>query len=128
MKRLALAVILGLAGAATAQPVARPVAAAAFQLNGEAVQGGRMIGTAPAGTVALHFGDQLVAVDADGRFLIAFDRDAAPSASLTARLADGRVVSQSLAVAPRAWRPESSPEAAGHLGTRRKNDTSWPST
>ena len=53
MKRLALAVILGLAGAATAQPVARPVAAAAFQLNGEAVQGGRMIGTAPAGTVAL---------------------------------------------------------------------------
>ena len=106
MKRLALAAILSLAGAATAQPVSRPVAAAAFQLNGEAVQGGRMIGTAPAGTVALHFGDQLVAVDADGRFLIAFDRDAGPSASLTARLADGRVVSQSLAVAPRAWRLE----------------------
>mgnify|MGYP004290130825 CR=1 FL=1 len=44
MKRLALAAILSLAGAATAQPVSRPVEAAAFQLNGEAVQGGRMVG------------------------------------------------------------------------------------
>ena len=39
--------------------------------------------------------------DADGRFLIAFDRDAPPPAKLSARLSDGRVVDRALTVAPR---------------------------
>mgnify|MGYP001473918008 FL=1 len=70
------------------------------------MQGGRLLGTAPGGTVALTLGAQPVAIDAGGRFLIAFDRDAKPDALLTARLADGRVLTQSLIVAPRAWRLE----------------------
>ena len=107
MKAIVLAAMLGLAGGATAQPIARQQAVSpAFRLEGAAVQGGRLLGTAPVGTVALTLGDQPVAIDADGRFLIAFDRDAKPDALLTARLADGRVLTQSLIVAPRAWRLE----------------------
>ena len=107
MKAIVLAAIVGLAGGATAQPIApQNAVSAAFRLEGAAVQGGRLLGTAPVGTVALTLGDQPVAIDADGRFLIAFDRDAKPDALLTARLADGRVLTQSLIVAPRAWRLE----------------------
>jgi murein DD-endopeptidase MepM/ murein hydrolase activator NlpD len=39
----------------------------------------------------------------DRRFLIAFDRDAAPTAILAARLASGAEVRQTLSIAPRAW-------------------------
>ena len=107
MKAIVLAAMVGLAGVATAQPIARQQAVSpAFRLEGAAVQGGRLLGTAPVGTVALTLGDQPVAIDADGRFLIAFDRDAKPDALLTARLADGRVLTQSLIVAPRAWHLE----------------------
>jgi len=106
MRLAALALVVSLAGAATAQAPVRPVAAPDFRLPGQAVQGGALLGNAPAGTVTLRLDDQPVPVDGDGRFLIAFDRDAAPTASLSARLADGRTVAQSLAVAPRAWRLE----------------------
>ena len=107
MKAIFLAAILGFGAMATAQPVTRQAAVApAFRLEGVAVQGGRLIGTAPAGTVALTLGDQPIAVDPDGRFLIAFDRDAQPEALLTARLSDGRLLSQPLTVAPRDWRLE----------------------
>ncbi len=107
MKAIVLAAIVGLAGGATAQPIAPQKAVSpAFRLEGAAVQGGRLLGTAPGGTVALTLGAQPVAIDAGGRFLIAFDRDAKPDALLTARLADGRVLTQSLIVAPRAWRLE----------------------
>ncbi|MFN3796002.1 M23 family metallopeptidase [Sphingobium yanoikuyae] len=82
------------------------VAGPDFILSGPAIQGGTLLGTAPAGTVALHFGDQLVPVDADGRFLIAFDRDAPPPAKLSARLSDGRVIDRALTIAPREWRLE----------------------
>tara|TARA_R110002072_G_scaffold85793_1_gene194040 strand:- start:714 stop:1457 length:744 start_codon:yes stop_codon:yes gene_type:complete len=70
------------------------------------IQGGVVAGTAPADTVALRLGDESVAIDADGRFLIAFDRDAAPTARLTAELANGRTIEKSLTIAPRAWRIE----------------------
>ncbi|EAT09335.1 M23 family metallopeptidase [Sphingobium sp. 10 DY56-G10] len=107
MKAIVLAAMVGLAGGATAQPIApQNAVSAAFRLEGAAVQGGRLLGTAPGGTVALTLGDRPVAIDADGRFLIAFDRDAKPDALLTARLADGRVLTHSLIVAPRAWRLE----------------------
>ena len=107
MKAIVLAAMVGLAGGATAQPIApQNAVSAAFRLEGAAVQGGRLLGTAPGGTVALTLGAQPVAIDAGGRFLIAFDRDAKPDALLTARLADGRVLTQSLIVAPRAWRLE----------------------
>lgn len=79
---------------------------ATFALEGAVMQGGAVVGTAPVGTVELRFNDAVVPVADDGRFLIAFDRDAGPSAKLVAKLADGRVVEKALAVAPRAWRIE----------------------
>jgi murein DD-endopeptidase MepM/ murein hydrolase activator NlpD len=81
-------------------------ARADFQLSGMATQGGMMTGIAPVGTVALKLGEQLVPVDADGRFLIAFDRDAGPIARLTARLPDARTIERQVAVTPRDWRIE----------------------
>jgi murein DD-endopeptidase MepM/ murein hydrolase activator NlpD len=69
-------------------------------------QGGVVAGVAPAGTIDLRFGDSAIPFDTDGRFLIAFDRDAPPQAQLVARLADGAVKARVLAVAPRAWRIE----------------------
>jgi len=79
---------------------------AGFALQGALTQGGAVLGTAPLGAVALWLNDQPVPMDGDRRFLIAFDRDAAPLARLRARLADGRFIEQSLTVAPRAWRIE----------------------
>ncbi|KQS05076.1 peptidase [Sphingomonas sp. Leaf357] len=67
------------------------------------MQGAAVIGIAPAGTVALTLNGAPVPVAADGRFLIAFDRDAGPAASLVATLQDGRQVSDALVVAPRSW-------------------------
>ncbi|WP_445326675.1 M23 family metallopeptidase [Sphingobium sp. AN641] len=69
-------------------------------------QGGVIIGMAPAGTVDLRLADAPVAFDADGRFIIAFDRDAGPTAQLAARLADGALLTRTLTIALRAWRLE----------------------
>ncbi|WP_088184852.1 M23 family metallopeptidase [Sphingobium sp. Z007] len=107
MRRIGIALLLAFAGTAVAQPSPRPAAGRTdFQLTGTATQGGTLVGIAPAGTVALKLDTQLVPVDADGRFLIAFDRDAAPNARLIARLPDGRTVERMLTVSPRAWRIE----------------------
>ena len=99
--RLAALTLLLLApmAAAPAQP-------GAFQLSGAPGQGATMLGTAPPGTVDLRLDGQPVAMDADGRFLIAFDRDAPPQSRLVARLADGRLIDRPLTVAPRDWRIE----------------------
>ena len=104
MKRWIVAAALAAAGMTAATSAAAP--GPEFVLNGAPVQGGALLGTAPRGTVELRFDDQLVPVDADGRFLIAFDRDAKPQARLTARLADTSLVERALAVAPRDWRVE----------------------
>lgn len=45
----------------------------------------------------------------DGRFFIAFDRDAGPSATLKARLTDGRELTREIAIAPRGWQIERIP-------------------
>jgi murein DD-endopeptidase MepM/ murein hydrolase activator NlpD len=45
-----------------------------------------------------------VPLASDGNFIIGLDRDHGGGASLSARLADGRSVGQSLRVAPRSWR------------------------
>jgi murein DD-endopeptidase MepM/ murein hydrolase activator NlpD len=42
-------------------------------------------------------------LDRGGEFFAAFDRDAGPSATLVARLPDGRTIETALTVAPRAW-------------------------
>jgi murein DD-endopeptidase MepM/ murein hydrolase activator NlpD len=81
-------------------------AAAEFVLTGVPQQGGVLTGVAPRGTVALALDGQPVGRAADNRFLIAFDRDAPATATLSAKLADGRTVERRLAVAPRQWRLE----------------------
>lgn len=101
-------VAMGPAQAAAQPPRALPAVAqsVAFRFNGPITQGAAVLGTAPVGAIDLRLDGAPVAVDGDGRFLIAFDRDAPPSAMLTARTADGRTLTQSLSVAPRAWRIE----------------------
>ena len=102
-------------------PVPRmtPVPLGDFLLSGSMIQGGLVIGRAPAGTARLTFNGDPVPVAPDGRFLIAFDRDAAPGASLSATTEDGRDVSRTLTISPRAWN-------ISRLGTRPKYPVPMP--
>lgn len=92
-------------------PVALPTPARSPQvtriaLEGQAIQGGVMLGTAPAGTTRLTLNGVPVRIADDGRFILAFDRDAGTTASLVAERPDGSRVTQAITVAPRAWRIE----------------------
>ncbi|MBN2970772.1 peptidoglycan DD-metalloendopeptidase family protein [Roseomonas aeriglobus] len=102
-RALAVGLALALSPAAL---VAQVPMAGPFALDAVPTQGGVARGIAPAGTRTLTLGPVAVPVAPDGRFLIAFDRDAAPAMDLLATLADGRTVRQVLTVAPRAWRIE----------------------
>jgi murein DD-endopeptidase MepM/ murein hydrolase activator NlpD len=84
-------------------PAPLPAPIGAIRLSGELVQGGLVLGDAPAGTVSLALDSRPVPFAPDGRFLIGFDRDAPARATLVATLADGRRTEQVLTVAPRAW-------------------------
>ena len=75
-------------------------------LRGTPVQGGTLLGEAPDTTQGLTLDGKPVAIAADGRFLIAFDRDAVTPQHLVATLADGRRVERLLTVAPGSWRIE----------------------
>jgi hypothetical protein len=111
--RLAAAGLLALAGcvapAAVAQrhsnplPPAKPARTAQFTYAGELTQGGWIRGRAPAGAVSARLGEQPLVLDGNGEFFAAFDRNAGPSATLTAQLGDGRTVEAGLTIAPRAW-------------------------
>jgi len=74
-----------------------------FSFKGSIIQGGLLIGTAPAGTRRVSFNGDEVPVAPDGRFVIAFDRDAGPAATVAATLDDGRSVSRTLTINPRSW-------------------------
>ena len=74
-----------------------------FALSGNLSQGGLVLGQVSAGTVALALDGAPVAVAPDGRFVIAFDRDAGAAATLVATLDDGSTVVRTLSIAPRAW-------------------------
>ncbi|WP_425338491.1 M23 family metallopeptidase [Sphingomonas jejuensis] len=122
MRGLSGAILLALLGGCTAIPRSQPPVTAPppvpvvratepperarFSFEGALQQGGLVIGTAPSGTAALFLDGQPVPLAAGERFLIGFDRDAGPSARLTARLADGRTITEPLTVRPRAWRIE----------------------
>lgn len=84
--------------------LARPEGA--FLLEGAAVQGGLMRGTAPRCAKRLLLDDAEVVMAPDGRFLIAFDRDAADRAVLRAELEDGRLVERILLIQTGNWRIE----------------------
>lgn len=104
------AVALAMLGAGGAASLALAYQAAPqrnlFRFDGPMIQGGAVVGTAPALTTRLTLDGQAVPIAADGRFLIAFDRDAPPVAELVATRVDGSVVRQRLSVEPRAWRIE----------------------
>ncbi len=85
------------------------VRGADFVLFGERTQGGWITGLAPLDVRTLSFDGLAIEVARDGRFFAAFDRDAGASATLAARLADGRSVIRSLAVSPRSWQIERIP-------------------
>jgi len=81
----------------------RPVEIAA---SGQLIQGGWARGSVPAGTASLTLDGAPVGIASDGRFLVAFDRDAAASATLVARLGDGRTLTRTLGIARRDWQIE----------------------
>jgi murein DD-endopeptidase MepM/ murein hydrolase activator NlpD len=105
--RLGAALVLGLlcasAQARDAGPAGAAVQADPFTLTGKLVQGGVATGTAPRGTTLLSLNGRPVQIAPDRRFLIAFDRDSGPAATLVARLGNGLEVRKQLAIAPRAW-------------------------
>ena len=90
-----------------------------LRVDGAPVQGALLRGSAPPGTQALSLDGRPVPLAPDGRFLLGLDRDAAATARLAARLADGREIVRTLAVAPRAWRIE-------YLGMARPTDGPSP--
>lgn len=101
MKRALAALLLV---AAAPLPAAQPL-----PLAGTAEQGGLLRGRLPAGATALTLDGKPVATAPDGRFLIGFGRDAAPTAVLAFTGADGGSNSQTITVAPRQWRIQSLP-------------------
>lgn len=106
--RIAAALVALLVAAAVATPVAiaQQAMPSRFALAGPTIQGGVVLGTAPVGTAALTLDGTPVTIAPDRRFIIGFDRDAPPTATLVATLADGAIVREVIAVAPRAWRIE----------------------
>lgn len=93
---------------APAPPPAPPPAPvrADFGFRGLPEQGAALVGQAPGDTRILTLDGKAIPLTADGQFLIAFDRDAGPTAQLVATLADGRQVERLLAVAAGTWRIE----------------------
>jgi murein DD-endopeptidase MepM/ murein hydrolase activator NlpD len=87
-------------------PTPTPSRPAVFTFDGELEQGGWMRGTVPGGTREAMLGEEKLTFDDEGRFFAAFDRDAPAAMTLTARLADGRMIESPLTIAPRAWNIE----------------------
>lgn len=84
----------------------RPPVRPDVEIAGPFNQGGIALGRAPSDAVALTLDGKPVDVASDGRFLIGFGRDAAASAELVVRRADGSTETRTLPVAPRSWRIE----------------------
>jgi murein DD-endopeptidase MepM/ murein hydrolase activator NlpD len=77
-----------------------------LSFDGELTQGGWISGQAPSGAKSVRLGETRLALDPQGRFFAAFDRDASGEATLVAELADGDTIRQPLQIAPRAWNIE----------------------
>lgn len=76
--------------------------AEAVELNGSMIEGGMMVGTAPAGsTVALD--GEAVATNPDGLFVIGFHRDAPETQTLEITHPDGSVDLQTLTIEQRSY-------------------------
>ena len=95
--RWAAALLAAASVTAAAQP------GATLSIPASASQGALLTGAAPAGATLMLDG-QPVPVAPDGRFVVGFDRDAAPGPHvLGATLADGAPVTRTVQVTPRAW-------------------------
>lgn len=103
----------------SAQPITRPIATpeparpdsippgpTTFVFDGALDQGGWIRGQAPAGTISARLGEQELALDDEGHFFAAFDRDAGPAAELVATLRNGETIVSPVAIAPRKWNIE----------------------
>lgn len=84
-----------------------------LEAGGRVTQGGWVRGRVLPGATALTLDGKAVAFAPDGRFLLAFDRDAGPLARLAVTLPAGRSYAQDIAIAPRAWQIE-------HINVARK--------
>ncbi len=100
------AALMPVAAIAAAAPQVMPAPTSTptdgLRYTGSLIQGGLIRGEAPRGTVSMQLDNEPVPIR-DGRFIAGFDRDAARAAVLSATLADGRVVRETLAIAPRDW-------------------------
>ncbi|WP_375380278.1 M23 family metallopeptidase [uncultured Sphingomonas sp.] len=85
----------------------------AFEVTGTLEQGGLATGLAPV-DAPLTLDGRPVPVAPDGRFIVAFDRDAGPVAELRYVSPNGVFLVQRLTIAPRAWRIERLPTLPRH--------------
>ncbi len=94
--------------ASTVAPVPAPTPSgpATFLYQGELTQGGWIRGQVPAGTELAFLDGTALALDGDGRFFAAFDRDAGGEAVLRAQIAGDREELVALAISPRSWNIE----------------------
>ena len=77
-----------------------PMLALALELSGEMVQGGLIRGQAEPGSRVFLDGEKL-RVTESGRFLIGFDRDAGPEATLRVERPDGEIMERELSISQR---------------------------
>lgn len=101
-----LVVLGGASPAATSRVTGAENSPSGITYSGEVTQGGWIRGKVPQGTRSLTLDGGAVKIAPDGAWFAAFDRDARSSETLVATLADGRTVSRTIPVAPRAWRIE----------------------
>ncbi len=85
----------------------KPLAIGKFGLNRAPQQGSISLGQAPAGAKRIVIDGQQVQIAPDGRFLVGYDRDYGATTLMTAFLANGEAVSETLPVAKRWWKIES---------------------
>jgi murein DD-endopeptidase MepM/ murein hydrolase activator NlpD len=102
----AAALLLAASPLRSVQGARAPAAFAAPALLDQAGQGSLVRGRAAAGTVALELDGRPVALAADGRFILGFDRDQGPAARLVARSADRQEATLAIEISPRTWRLE----------------------
>lgn len=100
-----------------APPPSEPTRGADFNLEGSARQGALLFGFAPAGAERVTLDGAPVPLDADGRFVIGFDRDRVGEAVLASRTADGVAIVRTLTVEPAAWQIERVDVAARPSGS-----------
>jgi murein DD-endopeptidase MepM/ murein hydrolase activator NlpD len=77
-----------------------------IEAGGQLTQGGWLRGRVQPDTRALTLDGKTIPFANDGKFLVAFDRDAGPTAQLLATRANGTSFAMPLSISPRAWQIE----------------------